>query len=279
MAENSGVIRRSDMYNDPGFNYAHFWRGRDYEHKAEVIAIRRLLNGRRFGHAVDVGGGFGRLSVVLASYADHVTLADPSSQQLDLSRRLFPGHLAMDRRLMDAANLQFGDESIDLIAMIRVLHHLPGPRAEFAELWRVLRPGGFAVIEAANSAHAVKQVRYLLRRERIPESEVDAMPEEGRRSGAAAYVNHHPRTISRQLTEAGFQIRRVLSVSNFRHPLVKAVLPERVLLAMERAAQQPLARLYFGPSTFFLVQKAQDATAPTCPFPGKELVSLAVTRR
>ena len=266
MAGHSGAIRRSDMYNDPDFNYAHFWRGRGYEHKAEVIAIRRLLNGRRFGHAVDVGGGFGRLSVVLAFFADHVTLVDPSSQQLDLSRHLFPDHPALNRRLMDAADLQFGDESIDLIAMIRVLHHLPGPRAEFAELWRVLRPGGFAVVEAANSAHAVDQVRHLLRQERIPESEVDARSEQSRRSGAAAYVNHHPRTISRQLTEVGFQIRRVLSVSNFRHPLAKAVLPERVLLAMERAAQQPLARLYFGPSIFFLLQKAQAAPAPTCCF-------------
>ena len=264
MAGNSGAIRRSDMYNDPDFDYAHFWRDRGYEHKAEVIAIRRLLNGRRFGHAVDVGGGFGRLSVVLAFFADHVTLADPSSQQLDLSRRLFPDHPALRRRLMDAADLQFGDESIDLIAMIRVLHHLPGPRAEFAELWRVLRPGGFAVVEAANSAHAVNQVRYLLRQERIPESEVDARSGQSRRGGAAAYVNHHPRTISRQLTEVGFRIQRVLSVSNFRHPLAKAVLPERVLLAMERAAQQPLARLYFGPSIFFLVQKAQAAPAPTC---------------
>lgn len=264
MAGNSGAIRRSDMYNDPDFNYAHFWRGRGYEHGAEVIAIRRLLNGRRFGHAVDVGGGFGRLSVILAFFADHVTLVDPSSQQLDLSRRLFPDHPALNRRLMDAADLQFSDESIDLIAMIRVLHHLPDPRAEFAELWRVLRPGGFAVVEAANSAHAVSQVRHLLRQERIPESEVDARSEQRRRSGAAAYVNHHPRTVSRQLTEVGFQIRRVLSVSNFRHPLAKAVLPERVLLAMERAAQRPLARLYFGPSVFFLLQKAQAAPAPTC---------------
>ena len=203
MAGNSGAIRRSDIYNDPDFNYAHFWRGRGYEHKAEVIAIRRLLNGRRFGHAVDVGGGFGRLSVVLAFFADHVTLVDPSSQQLDLSRRLFPDHPALNRRLMDAADLQFSDESIDLIAMIRVLHHLPGPRAEFAELWRVLRPGGFAVVEAANSAHAVNRVRHLLRQERIPESEVDARSEQRRRSGAAAYVNHHPCTVSRQLTEVG----------------------------------------------------------------------------
>ncbi len=257
------AIRRSDMYNDTKFNYAHFWRGRGYEHEAEVIAIRRLLNGHRFGHAVDVGGGFGRLSVVLADYADKVSLVDPSSQQLDLSRRLFPDHPAMDRYLMDAADLEFRDESVDLAVMIRVLHHLPCPIAELAEVSRILRPGGFAVIEAANSAHAVNRVRYLLRRERVPASEIDARSEEGRRCGNAPYVNHHPRTISRQLTEAGFQIRRQLSVSNFRHPVAKAVLPERLMLAVERAVQKPLARVHFGPSTFFLLQKKR--TPPLVP--------------
>jgi ubiquinone/menaquinone biosynthesis C-methylase UbiE len=255
MTTSTDAIRRSGMYNDPDFNYAHFWRGRGYEHEAEVIAIRRLLNGRRFEHAVDVGGGFGRLSVVLADYADKVTLVDPSSQQLDLSRRLFPDHPELDRHLMDAADLQFRDESVDLVVLIRVLHHLPCPITELAEVSRILRPGGFAVIEAANSAHAVNRVRHLLRLERVPKSEVDIRSEAGRRRGDAPFVNHHPRTISRQLTESGFRIRRQLSVSNFRHPLAKAVLPERLMLAVERAAQEPLARFHFGPSTFFLLQK------------------------
>ncbi len=188
-------------------------------------------------------GGFG----LVEDLAVHRGCNDPRSRE---ARRSINRCRSRSRR--NAArrsfvqDLQFGDESIDLIAMIRVLHHLPGPRAEFAELWRVLRPGGFAVVEAANSAHAVNQVRHRLRQERIPESEVDARSGQSRRSGAAAYVNHHPRTISRQLTEVGFQIRRVLSVSNFRHPLAKAVLPERVLLAMERgcaaAAGQALLR-------------------------------------
>src|SRR5215472_3441831 len=84
----ANVIRRTDIYNDPAFNYAHYWQGRDYEHRAEVMALRRLLRGHRFSHAVDVGGGYGRLSVVLSEFADKVTLVDPSAQQLELSLQI-----------------------------------------------------------------------------------------------------------------------------------------------------------------------------------------------
>src|ERR1051326_3461822 len=76
----------ADQYNDPTHNYLHYWEGRDYENQAEIIAIKRLLMGKRFKHAVDIGGGYGRLCVLLAEYADKVTLAEPSQQQLDIAK-------------------------------------------------------------------------------------------------------------------------------------------------------------------------------------------------
>jgi SAM-dependent methyltransferase len=267
------TARRTDIYNDPAFNYAQFWAGRDYEHQAEVIAIKHLLRGRRFGHAVDIGGGFGRLSVVLARYADRVTLVDPSSQQLALSERIFPAHPKIERQLMDAAHLSFDDDSADLVSLIRVLHHLPDPAPEFAELARILRPGGLAVIEVANSAHAANRLRYLLRGERVPMAPVDLRSEESRRRGTAPYFNHHPDAILEDLAAVGLAPRALLSVSNLRHPTVKAVLPQPAMLAIERVVQQPLGRFYFGPSAFFLLQKrdkirrreVQDVPPPPIP--------------
>jgi SAM-dependent methyltransferase len=249
------TARRTDIYNDPSFNYAQFWSGRDYEHHAEVIALEYLLRGRKFRQAIDIGGGFGRLSVILAGYADRVTLVDPSSQQLALSEQIFPGHPKLERQLMDAANLGFDDESADLVTLIRVLHHLPDPAPEFAELARILRPGGLAVIEVANSAHVANRLKYLLRGERVPRTPVDLRSEESRRRGTAPYFNHHPDAILAGLAEVGLAPRAVLSVSNLRHPTIKAVVPQRAMLAIERAMQQPLGKLYFGPSTFFLLQK------------------------
>src|SRR6266436_495049 len=112
-------------YDDDKLNYADYWTGRDYEHAAEVMAIRRLLAGLRFEHAVDVGGGYGRLSVVLAEYARRVTLVDPSQQQLDLASTFVAGYPQISTRRMDADDLQLGDDSADLAMLVRVLHHLP----------------------------------------------------------------------------------------------------------------------------------------------------------
>ena len=247
-------MRRPHYYDDPDFNYADWWAGREYEHAAEVMAVRRLLGDRRFGRAADIGGGFGRLSMVLADYADHVTLVDPSRQQLELSRSFLASRPAIDRRQMAATHLAFPDASMDLVTMIRVMHHLPEPAAELAEVARILRADGYAIIEAANSAHARNRVRYQLRREQIPLSAVSI----GSR-GRIPYVNHHPDTVARQVRAAGLHIRRVLSVSNLRHPLIKKVLPERAMMAAEWVAQERLADLRFGPSIFFLLQRLSAA--------------------
>src|SRR5215470_13708522 len=255
----ANVNSRPAFYDDATFNYREFWTGRDYEHQAEVIAIRRLLDGRRFGRAVDVGGGYGRLSVVLSEYADEVTLVDASRQQLELAATFLAGHPRIGRRIMDAAQLSFADDSVDLVAMVRVLHHLPDPARELAEIARILRPGGTAIVEVANLAHALNRVRHMVRRERLPVTALDIRSEAVRERGGIPYVNHHPATVARQFRAAGLQVQRVLSVSNLRHPLLKKALPGRTILAAEKMAQARLARVHFGPSLFFLLRKEPRA--------------------
>jgi SAM-dependent methyltransferase len=252
------TTRGRAYYDDDNLNYADYWTGRDYEHAAEVMAIRRLLTGLRFEHAVDVGGGYGRLSVVLAEYARRVTLVDASQQQLDLASTFVAGYPQISPRRMDADDLQLGDDSADLVMLVRVLHHLPDPAVELREVHRILRPGGYALVEVANVAHAMNRVRYLLRRTPIPRAPVDI-----RRDSAASadgedgipFVNHHPATVAGLLLSTGLRLERMLSVSNLRHPMVTRTLPRPALLAVERALQQRLASVYFGPSVFLLLRK------------------------
>jgi ubiquinone/menaquinone biosynthesis C-methylase UbiE len=248
-------FRKTDIYNDPGFDYSKFREDRGYEHDAEAIAVRRLLQSHRFHTAVDIGGGYGRLSAILADYADQVTVADLSTQQLGLAEKVFAGKPPFGRYLTDAAHLGFLDASADLVTMVRVLHRLPDPGPELAELSRILRPGGYAVIEVANSVHAGRRVRGVLRGRSASDARVDIRSEKSRRRGTAPYVNHHPKAILRELAAVGLRPYRVLSVSNVRHPLAKALLPQAVMLAIERATKGPLDPLYFGPSVFFLMHK------------------------
>lgn len=248
--------RKADQYNDPKHNYRKYWQGREYEHAAEEIAIRKLLRGKRFKNAVDLGGGYGRLCLLLEDYADKVTLAEPSKQQLDLAKDFLKDHPEIDRKLMQADDLKFADSSVDLLTMIRVMHHLPDPSAEFEEIARVLSPDGVAIIEVANYLHMRNRVRHLARREHMPVKPVDIRSPENRREDEIPFVNHNPYTVLRQLEHAGLRTTSSLSVSNLRSVRLKQIMPRRVMIGAEYVLQRPLAWVYFGPSVFFLVRKA-----------------------
>jgi SAM-dependent methyltransferase len=248
--------RRADQYNDPKHNYLHYWEGREYEHAAEEVAIRKLLKGKHFNKAVDVGGGYGRLCVLLEEYADDVTLAEPSQQQLDIAKEYLKDHPEIHRELMQADDLRFEDGSIDLLTMVRVMHHLPDPTTEFSEICRVLSPDGYAIIEVANYLHMRNRLKHLVKRERMPVKPVDIRSEANKGEDEIAFVNHNPYTVIRQLEHAGLQVAGTLSVSNLRSVQLKKMLPREVMLGAEKAIQRPLAYLYFGPSIFFFVRKA-----------------------
>ncbi|MEK7594675.1 MAG: class I SAM-dependent methyltransferase [Patescibacteria group bacterium] len=247
--------RVADQYNDPNHNYLRYWDGRKYEHLAEEIAIHKLLGGKRFQTAVDVGGGYGRLCLLLEEFADKVTLAEPSQQQLDIAAEFLKNHPEIDRKLVQAGDLPFDDASIGLLTMIRVMHHLPDPAPEFNEIARVLRKDGYAIIEVANYAHIRNRIKHLAKLKKLPKQPIDIRSAANQREDEIPFVNHNPKTVIKQLNAAGLRVERTLSVSNLRSTRLKKLLPKEVMLGAEKAVQRPLATVYFGPSIFFLVRK------------------------
>lgn len=247
--------RKADQYNDPKHNYLQYWGGREYEHMSEEVAIRRLLKNKRFKNAVDVGGGYGRLCVLLEEYADKVTLAEPSRQQLDIAKDFLKDHKNIDQKLMQADALSFDDSTIDLLTMIRVMHHLPNPAPEFKEIARVMSDNGYAIIEVANYAHFKNRLKHALKGKNIPAKPVDIRSEKNKTKDEIPFVNHNPSTVIRQLQAANLEVIRALSVSNLRSTSLKKYVPRAIMLNVEKLVQRPLASLYFGPSMFFLVRK------------------------
>ena len=245
------MTKKADQYNDPEHNYLHYWDHRQYEHDSEEIAIRRLLRGKEFKHAVDVGGGYGRIDPILKDFSERVTLAEPSSQQLDIAKDFLKGKKGIDMVLAQADKLPFDDESVDLVTVVRVIHHLPDPTEEFAEIARVLKPGGYLFIEFANYANFKNRVKHVIKGKRMPHEPVDIRTHES----DIPFVNHNPRTVRKQLAHVGLQVEQTLSVSNLRSPALKKVFSKNTLLAIEKGVQGPLAKSYFGPSTVYLLRK------------------------
>jgi ubiquinone/menaquinone biosynthesis C-methylase UbiE len=251
----SKVTRKADQYNDPKHNYQDYWTGREYEHAAEEMAISRLLKGKKFQNAVDVGGGYGRLSKYLTKYSKKVILAEPSQQQLDIGKMYLKDTPQVDRKLWQASDIKLKDGEADLVLVVRVLHHLPDPEPEFREIARVLKPGGTFILEFANDAHFLNRLRYGVRGKRIPRTPVDIRSEQNKKSGEIAFVNHHPKTILTMLENTGFELEAVLSGSNLRSPTLKKVLGKKPLLTAEKILQPLLAPLYFGPSIWLRLKK------------------------
>lgn len=243
-----------EYYDDPGFSYPSFWEDREYEHEAEVVAIQRLLGVSRFACAADIGGGFGRLAELLAQYASKVMLIEPSVVQRKMAHSFISHRVTVQDGNAEETGLQ--TKSCDLVAMVRVMHHLPHPEKSIGEIWRILKPNGQLLLEFANSNNFKARARNLFRP--LPQTSIDMSTS----ADKVPFVNHHPAAIMRMMQDEGFSVITVLSVSNFRSPLLKKMVPPELLLWLEQHSQKLLAWLYFGPSIFILAKKPDKSKLP-----------------
>lgn len=233
------------FYNDPDFSYAKYWQGRAYEHQSEVLAINRLLKGRRFVSGADIGGGFGRLIPTLSTYCQNIVLVEPSFKQRSQAKDIKTVNGSSESTTLP-------DSSLDLASLVRVIHHLPNPIPTFSELHRILKPQGTLIMEFANSMHFLARVKSLLTGQHISSLPVERRRPANIRRGSIPFVNHHPQTLLKQLRQAGFTVDKTLSVSNLRSPILKKILPLPVLLFLESLLQPLVSSIYFGPSIFVL---------------------------
>ena len=105
---------------------------------------------------LEIGGGVGTDLAQFASNGARVTDVDLAAGHLQLAEENFRLR-GLEGRFVhhDAETLPFPDASFDLVYSNGVLHHTPNTPAVIAEIRRVLRPGGRAIIMlyAENSFH------------------------------------------------------------------------------------------------------------------------------
>lgn len=96
---------------------------------------------------LEVGCGLGTDGAQFAKAGADYTGIDLTEAAVDLARRRFEMfNLPGTFRVADAEQLDFPDNSFDLVYSHGVLHHTPDTAAAICEIHRVLRPGGRAVV-------------------------------------------------------------------------------------------------------------------------------------
>lgn len=113
---------------------------------------------------LEIGVGLGTDHLQFARAGASVTGIDLTPRCIDLTSRRFEQEgLESDLSVMDGERLEFPDDSFDCVYSFGVLHHTPSPDRAFAEVRRVLRPGG-AFVGALYARHSLFYAALRLER-------------------------------------------------------------------------------------------------------------------
>jgi ubiquinone/menaquinone biosynthesis C-methylase UbiE len=96
---------------------------------------------------LEIGCGLGTDAVQFARAGAHYTGVDLTPRAVEIVRGRFALYgLEGTTRVADAENLPFEDATFDVVYSHGVLHHTPDTQRAFDEIYRVLRPGGRAMV-------------------------------------------------------------------------------------------------------------------------------------
>ncbi len=109
---------------------------------------------------LDIGTGKGGfIPVLLKTFpGSEITAVDPDTESLKVAMQKFPGVKFLE---MEAEKLYFEDNLFDVVSLSMALHHFPKVKKALKEIKRVVKPGGYVIINepisdrlnAAQEAH------------------------------------------------------------------------------------------------------------------------------
>ena len=124
-----GTVRKNELENEMGQRWLH--------------EIQRFLPEGRSLNILDVGTGTGFFAILLAEKGHRVEGIDLTPAMLEEARTLAKQrNLDITFREMDAQNLDYPNDSFDVVISRNLTWTLPDPESAYAEWFRVLKPGG-----------------------------------------------------------------------------------------------------------------------------------------
>lgn len=208
-----------DMYDELAADYDAIYRTPPGEYflRRKIDTILEMAPFPRGSHLLEVGCANGVYTFELAQLGFQVTGLDLSPECVHVATRLAEqaGLTQVDFTVGDAEDLsQFEDNTFDGVISLSALRYVPNPAKAIQETYRVLRPGGMAVVDFPNKRSPwFNFLKPLL-------------------TGQVHIHDHHYTTgqIKHMLQEAGFQqvsARRILytpkTIPNWMLPVMKVV--------------------------------------------------------
>lgn len=116
-----------------------------YWHTQKLNTFKQLVGGKKFKKILDVGCASGRMANEISKiFPDaKITGVDVYQKAIALGRKKYP-HIKF--LVSDAHKLPFDKNSFDLVICYEVIEHLVDPAKALAEIKRVLKKDGLALI-------------------------------------------------------------------------------------------------------------------------------------
>lgn len=147
-----------------------------YKSKVWLEEIEKHISKNRDTKILDIGCGTGFFEIILGREGYRITGVDLTAEMILRSNELIKAYDLKDDRVvalvMDAENLNFEDESFDVILSRNLTWTLPHPIEAYREWFRVLRPGGLLLnfdAEYAKNAHVNLYSHENLAHKGVPE--------------------------------------------------------------------------------------------------------------
>ncbi len=157
----------------------HDWEAGTYDEKWSISFDQRCIDYARdrFVHVagdhgwpyassleLGCGTGFFTLNLKLAGVIGEGHVTDLSPGMVEVAKRNARGlGFEVEGRVADAERLPYDDDSFDIVIGHAVLHHIPDLGLAFAEILRVLKPGGRFVFAGEPTARGDYVARRLSR--------------------------------------------------------------------------------------------------------------------
>jgi ubiquinone/menaquinone biosynthesis C-methylase UbiE/DNA-directed RNA polymerase subunit RPC12/RpoP len=237
--------------NYEGSDYqTSFWEqgGREYEDRAEAIALKRMLP-ERGKLMLELGAGAGRNTSRYAGFERIVVLDYSTTQLVQAQGKLgrsdpqggAPKYIYV---AADIYRLPFRDGQFDAATMIRTLHHMADAPKALSQIWNVLQSNAVFILEFANKLNLKSILRYWLGKQEWNPFTLEPV------EFVELNFDFHPRAVRNWLEDLGFSIEKTLTVSHFRIGLFKRIFPAKFLAALDGLLQPTGAFWQFTPSIF-----------------------------